>query len=418
MSQNDPQNDIINLLKSAFSEIDKDKDGYISSEDLVSTYSSLYKRDKHILQKNEASLIIKNISGIERLDFDQFISHLKKHNLLSEVLLDFQARTDYKINSQISVMESLLSVTRPNIVASGGYPQEDSEIIVHSGRPSIHIHPQIDSSVSMWSSRYWFGDADITWLKHLVSGGVAGAVSRTVVSPLERMKILFQVQNANSSSYSGVFKTLAKIWREEGFVGYMRGNGTNVVRIVPYSAVQTRISVQTGKILENASILPKDAKGRPILPEMPGIFRTFVDIYTKEGGPRAIFRGLGATMTGVAPYVALNFQCYEVLRKYFTPEGQSAPNGVRKLVCGALAGCVAQTITYPLDVLRRKMQVASMPGMNLTYTSTWDAAKQILRQEGPKGLYRGLIPNYLKVAPAIGVSFWSYELCNDFLKSV
>ncbi|KAJ2491582.1 hypothetical protein IWW37_002149 [Coemansia sp. RSA 2050] len=314
-----------------------------------------------------------------------------------------------------------------------------------------------------WSSRYWFGNSDITWLKHLIAGGISGAVSRTVVSPLERMKILFQVQSKGAgSSYNGVIGTLAKIWREEGIAGYMRGNGTNVVRIVPYSAVQfatyeqlkkllieegkteldtprrltagagagiasvaatypldivrTRISVQTAHALANIEKLPKDARGRPIIPKMPGIVETFVEIYKNEGGLRATYRGFGATLAGVAPYIALNFQCYEVLRKLFTPPGETAPSGTRKLVCGALAGCCAQTITYPFDVLRRRMQVTSMSGIQYKYSSTFDAIKQMIKSEGVLGLYRGLVPNYLKVAPAIGVSFWSYELAKDALK--
>ena len=72
-----------------------------------------------------------------------------------------------------------------------------------------------------------------------ISGGVAGAVSRTVVSPLERLKILFQVQSAGQTEYKmSVWKALGKMWREEGFKGFMAGNGTNCIRIVPYSAVQ------------------------------------------------------------------------------------------------------------------------------------------------------------------------------------
>ncbi len=72
-----------------------------------------------------------------------------------------------------------------------------------------------------------------------LAGGVAGAVSRTVVSPLERLKILFQVQNAGKNEYKlSVGKGLMKMWREEGWRGLMRGNGTNCIRIVPYSAVQ------------------------------------------------------------------------------------------------------------------------------------------------------------------------------------
>lgn len=71
------------------------------------------------------------------------------------------------------------------------------------------------------------------------AGGVAGAVSRTVVSPLERLKILFQVQSAGRNAYKlSVGEGLRKMWREEGWRGFMRGNGTNCIRIVPYSAVQ------------------------------------------------------------------------------------------------------------------------------------------------------------------------------------
>ncbi len=72
-----------------------------------------------------------------------------------------------------------------------------------------------------------------------VAGGMAGAVSRTVVSPLERLKILLQVQSVGTSEYKlGIWKALQKIWREEGMKGMMAGNGTNCIRIVPYSAVQ------------------------------------------------------------------------------------------------------------------------------------------------------------------------------------
>ena len=76
-------------------------------------------------------------------------------------------------------------------------------------------------------------------LAAFMAGGVAGAVSRTVVSPLERLKILYQIQSAGREDYKmSVGKGLAKMWREEGWRGMMRGNGANCLRIVPYSAVQ------------------------------------------------------------------------------------------------------------------------------------------------------------------------------------
>jgi hypothetical protein len=91
---------------------------------------------------------------------------------------------------------------------------------------------------NMLSAAYWKTKLTSDGVKQFVAGGIAGGVSRTVVSPLERMKILFQVQGPEPAQYRGVWSTLAKIWHEEGILGYMRGNGTNVIRIVPYSAVQ------------------------------------------------------------------------------------------------------------------------------------------------------------------------------------
>ena len=84
--------------------------------------------------------------------------------------------------------------------------------------------------------RGWVSQA---FMASFMAGGVAGAVSRTVVSPLERLKILLQVQSGGSSEYKiGIWQALKKMWREEGMKGMMAGNGTNCIRIVPYSAVQ------------------------------------------------------------------------------------------------------------------------------------------------------------------------------------
>lgn len=90
--------------------------------------------------------------------------------------------------------------------------------------------------VQFRGAREWVSQAVVA---SFMAGGVAGAVSRTVVSPLERLKILLQVQSKGRTEYQmSTGKALAKIWREEGFKGMMAGNGTNCIRIVPYSAVQ------------------------------------------------------------------------------------------------------------------------------------------------------------------------------------
>lgn len=102
--------------------------------------------------------------------------------------------------------------------------------------PSQPIASMSDPNSASYQVRSWVSQAVVA---SFIAGGVAGAVSRTVVSPLERLKILLQVQTGAHTEYKmSIGKALAKIWREEGFRGMMAGNGTNCVRIVPYSAVQ------------------------------------------------------------------------------------------------------------------------------------------------------------------------------------
>ncbi|KAH6608836.1 mitochondrial carrier, partial [Trichoderma cornu-damae] len=284
-------------------------------------------------------------------------------------------------------------------------------------------------------------------------GGVAGAVSRTVVSPLERLKILMQVQSAGREAYKlSVGQALGKMWKEEGWRGFMRGNGTNCIRIVPYSAVQfssynfykrsffepylgtdltplarlicggiagitsvfftypldivrTRLSIQSASFAELGAKPDK----------LPGMWATMVSMYKAEGGVSALYRGIIPTVAGVAPYVGLNFMVYESIRQAFTPEGDKNPSALRKLLAGAISGAVAQTCTYPFDVLRRRFQINTMSGMGYQYKSISDAVRVIVLQEGVKGLYKGIVPNLLKVAPSMASSWLSFEVTRDFL---
>lgn len=284
------------------------------------------------------------------------------------------------------------------------------------------------------------------------------------------------------------------MWQEEGFRGFMRGNGINCLRIVPYSAVQfttyeqlkkfftsygsgeldtpkrlasgalagitsvcstypldlvrSRLSIATASIsLVTPTPAPSTSPAsvpRQATPALSSSYHTSAPLraasassaavaavksqYTKadltiwgmtlkimreEGGVRALYRGLVTTAVGVAPYVGINFAAYEFLRSVITPPGKS--NVVRKLTCGALAGSISQTLTYPFDVLRRKMQVAGMKEGAIKYNGAIDALVSIVRVEGVRGLYRGLWPNLLKVAPSIATSFFTYELVKEFL---
>jgi solute carrier family 25 (mitochondrial phosphate transporter), member 23/24/25/41 len=306
--------------------------------------------------------------------------------------------------------------------------------------------------VASISSRAGTDDHKIVF-KNLLAGGIAGAISRTVVSPLERLKILFQVQQKQGNITQGnitqeklkIKDTLVNIKKKEGWRGFFKGNGTNVIRIIPYSAVQfasfeffkrillknREADLKRGQLtirerfLAGASAgicsvtctypldlirtrlsLPNDSKEKTI-------FGSLRRIYTFEGGISALYRGITPTLMGIAPYVALNFTIYESLKQYSFRIMEKEPSVYLKLGYGALAGATAQTITYPLDVIRRGMQVTKK--LNLGYDNTIQAFAIIWKDYGIRGFYRGLVPNLLKVAPAIAVSFVTFEQTKTLL---
>jgi solute carrier family 25 (mitochondrial phosphate transporter), member 23/24/25/41 len=134
---------------------------------------------------------------------------------------------------------------------------------------------------------------------------------------------------------------------------------TSVVMTYPLDITRTRLSVQSSSLATIRSPTP----GATPTTKPPGMFPTIVQIYRTEGGIPALYRGLLPTVMGVAPYVGLNFAVYEHVRKLVTPEGMDNPTAVGKLTAGAISGAVAQSITYPMDVLRRRFQVPSLRRM-------------------------------------------------------
>lgn len=161
-----------------------------------------------------------------------------------------------------------------------------------------------------------------------------------------------------------------------------------------------------------------------------GILHTAVSIFKDEGGVRALYRGFTPTLMGMVPYAGLSFYCFEYLKfgciKYL-PDWTTRPcpkntGGIvltipAKLICGGLAGAVAQSFSYPLDVTRRRMQLAMMkPETHHLGEDMFKTLKHIYSDHGIiKGLFRGMSINYMRAIPMVAVSFSTYELSKQLL---
>lgn len=296
--------------------------------------------------------------------------------------------------------------------------------------------------------------------KSLAAGGIAGGLSRTAVAPLERLKILMQVQG-NEKVYRGVWQGLVHMGKADGMRGMFKGNGTNCIRIIPNSAVKfltyeqlsrriswylidnggdgqmtplLRLAAGAGAgIIGMSATYPLDmVRGRLTVQEgknqqYRGLWHA-TRIIIREEGVMALWRGWLPSVIGVIPYVGLNFAVYETLKdvmlRYYDLPDERQLSVISRLGCGAVAGTMGQTVAYPLDVVRRRLQVSGWSGVKdlhadhgkaIAYRGMTDCFARTVREEGVQALFKGLWPNYLKVVPSIAIAFVSYEQLKEMM---
>ncbi|TQE10940.1 hypothetical protein C1H46_003513 [Malus baccata] len=99
--------------------------------------------------------------------------------------------------------------------------------------------------------------------------------------------------------------------------------------------------------------------------------------------------------------------CIKDLERHFWPNDSTV---VVSLACGSLSGIASSTATFPLDLVRRRMQLEGAGGRARVYnTGLLGTLRHITRTEGLRGLYRGIMPEYYKVVPSVGIVFMTYE---------
>ena len=144
--------------------------------------------------------------------------------------------------------------------------------------------------------------------------------------------------------------------------------------------------------------------------------RNAMSVIVRKEGFFALYKGLAPTLVGIAPYAALNFATYDLVKMHYYRRGAASCNGPGKedplvnLVLGGLTGCFAATVCYPLDTIRRRMQMKGE-----VYKHQADAFKTIWAHEGYRGFYRGWSANILKVIPQNSIRFVSYEVMKQVL---
>ncbi|KAG9459659.1 hypothetical protein H6P81_004167 [Aristolochia fimbriata] len=275
-------------------------------------------------------------------------------------------------------------------------------------------------------------------LRRLISGAIAGTVSRTAVAPLETIRTHLMVGTSGHST----IEVFQNIMNTDGWTGLFRGNLVNVIRVAPSKAIELFAYDTVRKQLTPKPDEPPKLCLPPSLVAgaLAGVSSTLCtyplellktrltiqrDVYDnllhafmkilREEGPSELYRGLTPSLIGVVPYAATNYFAYETLRKtYRKVFKQEEIGNIATLLIGSAAGAFASSTTFPLEVARKHMQVGAVSGRQV-YKNMLHALVCILEQEGLPGLYRGLGPSCMKLVPAAGISFMCYEACKKIL---
>lgn len=291
--------------------------------------------------------------------------------------------------------------------------------------------------------------------KELLAGGLAGGFAKTVVAPLERLKILFQTRRTEFRS-AGLSGSVRRIAKTEGLLGFYRGNGASVARIIPYAGLHFMSYEEYRRLIMQA--FPNVWKG-PTLDLMAGslsggtavlftypldlirtklayqivsptklnvsgmvnneqVYRGIRDCLSKtykEGGIRGLYRGVAPTLFGIFPYAGLKFYFYEEMKRHVPEDYKKSI--MAKLTCGSVAGLLGQTFTYPLEVVRRQMQVQNLTASEeAELKGTMRSMVLIAQKQGWKTLFSGLSINYIKVVPSAAIGFTVYDTMKSYLR--
>lgn len=275
-------------------------------------------------------------------------------------------------------------------------------------------------------------DPVFSFFLDLAAGGTAGGISKTVVAPIERVKLILQTQDASSqitkeTRYKGIFDTLRRLPAEQGITSLWRGNLANVIRYFPtqalnfafkdkYKQIFVRHNPKTdfwkffaGNLASGGAagatsllfVYPLDfARTRLAADVGSGKARQFTGLNNcistvyKQNGLRGLYGGFGVSVGGIIVYRAAFFGGFDTAKGMLLKDPKNAPI----LYTWLIAQCVttaAGVLSYPFDTVRRRIMMQAGRKEKL-YSGTVDCWKKIMINEGPRAFFKGALSNALR----------------------
>ncbi|XP_016073653.1 PREDICTED: calcium-binding mitochondrial carrier protein SCaMC-1-like [Miniopterus natalensis] len=375
-------------MRLAFNRLDRNKDGIIETSELIATLESLGLR----ISEAQAKKILQSIDtdGTMTVDWDEW----KYYFLLHPAANINEIAGFWKRSTIIDIGESI------------AIPDEFTEQEKRSG----------------------------DWWRRLAAGGIASMISRTCTAPFDRLKLMMQVHSSQSKRMRliGGFGQMVK---EGGIRSLWRGNGANVFKIAPETAIKIGayeqyknwlsfdgakigiferfIAGSLAGVTAQTCIYPMEVIKTRLALSNTGQYSGILDCgkkLLKQEGVRTFFKGYIPNLLGIIPYAGTDLTVYELLKTYWLEHyaGNSVDPGIMiSLGCSTVSHASGQIASFPLSLLRTRMQAQALKEKGKT--SMIRLIQDIYKKEGKRGFFRGLTPNILKVLPAVIVGSVVYE---------
>ena len=271
-----------------------------------------------------------------------------------------------------------------------------------------------------------------SFMADFMIGGVSAAVSKTLVAPIERVKLLLQVQDASTTikaenRYKGIGDCFSRVIAEQGFASLWRGNLANVIRYFPtqalnfafkdlyknifnpYNPKKEPFKFFIGNCLSGGAagatsltvVYPLDfARTRLAADVGSGGEREFnglVDCLQKilaKDGPAGLYRGFGISVIGIIAYRASYFGMFDTGKAMMFPDAKAA-NVLAMWAFAQFVTVGAGVVSYPLDTVRRRLMMDSGRKEKM-YNGTMDCFAKILKNEGAKAFFKGSLSNVIR----------------------
>nr|XP_057912225.1 mitochondrial basic amino acids transporter-like isoform X2 [Doryrhamphus excisus] len=270
-----------------------------------------------------------------------------------------------------------------------------------------------------------------------VAGCIGGAAGVLVGHPFDTVKVRLQVQNVNKPLYRGTFHCFQSIMRQESVFGLYKGIGSPMMGLTFINAIVFGVQGNTMRLLGRDTPTNQFAAGAAAgaiqcviccpmelaktRMQMQGtgemksskkMYKNSLDclarIYKREG-LWGINRGMVTTFIRETPGFGFYFLAYDVLTRHLGCEPEDPYMIPKLLFAGGMAGIVSWLSTYPVDVIKSRLQADGVGGVN-RYSSIADCVRQSVRTEGYMVFTRGLTSTLLRAFPVNAATFATVTL--------